>query len=243
MKLAVIPARGGSKRIPRKNIKFFCGQPIIGYSIQAALQSGVFDRVLVSTDDEDIARIAVDLGAEVPFFRPDQLSDDHTPTVPVVKHAIEWAINNWGTVSHVCSIYSTAPFVEANDIKSAYKKLVDEKVQGYVFTATNMPFPIQRTFRILEDGYCAMFHPENYNTRSQDLEEAYQDAGQFYWGSVSSYLSDKIIFSTDSKPYLLPRFRVQDIDTLDDWLRAEVMMRVLQETHPRNGDSYVDPLG
>jgi pseudaminic acid cytidylyltransferase len=230
MKLAVIPARGGSKRIPRKNIKPFCGQPIIAYSILAAIGSGAFDRVLVSTDDDEIASVALALGAEVPFFRPKDLSDDITPTVPVVKHAIEWAINNWGPVSHVCCIYSTAPFVTAQDIRQAYRKLVDEKVGGYVFTATNMAFPIQRTFRIKPDGHCEMFHPENYNTRSQDLDEAYQDAGQFYWGSAESYLAAKIFFSTDSKPYLLPRYRVQDIDTLEDWQSAEVMRRVLLET-------------
>jgi pseudaminic acid cytidylyltransferase len=169
------------------------------------------------------------LGVEVPFVRPKELSDDHTPTVPVIRHAIEWVMNNWGHITSVCCIYSTAPFVTPEDIRLAYAKWFSEQVSGYVFTATSFPFPIQRAFRIKDDGYCEMFHPENYNTRSQDLEEAYQDAGQFYWGSSQSYLNNKIFFSNDSKPYLIPRYRVQDIDTSEDWIRAEIMWRVLQE--------------
>lgn len=229
MKLAVIPARGGSKRIPRKNIRPFCGKPIIAYALEAAIESGVFDRVVVSTDDEDIARVACDAGAEVPFVRPKELAGDHTPTVPVVRHAIEWVAQNWGQVGNVCCIYSTAPFVEAEDIRHAYERLMTEGVNGYVFTATSFPFPIQRAFRIKESGYCEMFHPENYNTRSQDLEEAYQDAGQFYWGAAETFLSGKFFFSNDSKPFVIPRHRVQDIDTLEDWDRAELMWRALRE--------------
>lgn len=233
MKLAVIPARGGSKRIPRKNIKLFCGRPIIAYAIDAALASGVFDRVIISTDDPDIASVGRTSGAEVPFVRPRELSDDHTPTVPVVRHAIEWVTGSWGRVSSVCCIYSTAPFVLSEDIRMAYSRLLREQVSGYVFSATSFPFPIQRAFRIKKDGCCEMFYPENYNVRSQDLEEAYQDAGQFYWGSAQSYLSNKIFFSNDSKPYLIPRHRVQDIDTSEDWMRAEIMWRVLQAAVPQ----------
>lgn len=231
MKIAVIPARGGSKRIPGKNIKHFCGNPIISYAIEAALKSGVFDRVIVSTDDQEIAKVAKAYGAEVPFVRPKELSDDMTPTVPVIKHATEWVIANWGPVSSVCCIYSTAPFVTSADIRQAYATLSDGQTSGYVFTATSFPFPIQRAFRINENGNCEMFHPEHYNTRSQDLEEAYQDAGQFYWGSGESYLSGKIFFSNDSKPHVIPRYRVQDIDTPEDWMRAEIMWRVLKEAN------------
>lgn len=227
MRIAVIPARGGSKRIPGKNIKNFLGKPIIAYSIEAVLKSGVVDRVVVSTDDEKIAAVAREYGAETPFVRPRELADDITPTVPVIKHAVEWVQSNWGPVEHACTIYSTAPFVTADDVRAAYRKLIDERVAGYVFTAASFGFPIQRSFRITEAGYCEMFHSEQYNTRSQDLEEAFQDAGQFYWGSAESYLGDKIFFSTDSKPYLLPRYRVQDIDTLEDWQRAELMWRVI----------------
>lgn len=229
MKIAVIPARGGSKRIPGKNIKSFCGRPIIAYSIEAALKSGVVDHVIVSTDDEDIARVARDCGAKVPFVRPSGISDDYTPTVPVIKHAVEWVMTNWGQVSDVCCIYATAPFVTPEDIKEAYARLVNENVAGYVFTATSFPFPIQRAFRVKEDGHCEMFYPEHYNTRSQDLEEAYQDAGQFYWGRAEAYLGEVNFLSDKSKPYLLPRYRVQDIDTAEDWARAEIMWRVLNE--------------
>lgn len=230
MRIAVIPARGGSKRIPRKNIKPFCGKPIIVHSIEAALDAGVFDHVIVSTDDTEIAEVAREAGADVPFRRPQSLADDHTPTVPVIRHAIEWVVANWGQVNAVCCIYSTAPFVTAIDIREAYSRLINERVMGYVFTATSFPFPIQRAFRVKQDGYCEMFYPEHYNTRSQDLEHAYQDAGQFYWGLAEAYLGNKIFFSTDSKPFLIPRHRVQDIDTIQDWTRAEIMWRVLRES-------------
>jgi pseudaminic acid cytidylyltransferase len=236
MKVGIIPARGGSKRIPRKNIKPFCGKPIIGYSIEALLQSGVCDRVVVSTDDEEIAAVAKEFGAEVPFFRPKELSDDFTPTVPVVRHAINWLMEHDSAVTNVCCVYSTAPFVTAQDVRDAYSKLVTEQVSGYVFTATSFPFPIQRAFRIRPSGHCEMFHPEQYNTRSQDLEHGYQDAGQFYWGSAQAYLENKIFFSTDSKPFVIPRHRVQDIDTVQDWQRAEVMWRVLQEMQRETTD-------
>ncbi|MBV5337205.1 MAG: pseudaminic acid cytidylyltransferase [Deltaproteobacteria bacterium] len=229
MRIAVIPARGGSKRIPGKNIKLFSGKPIIAYSIEAALESGVVDRVIVSTDDEAIAKTAEALGAEVPFVRPCDISDDYTPTVPVIKHAIEWVAANLGKVSEVCCIYATAPFVTPNGIREAYARLMQNNVQGYVFTATTFPFPIQRAFRIKADGHCEMFHPELYNARSQDLEEAYQDAGQFYWGKSESYLNEIEFFSNLSMPFVIPRYRVQDIDTTEDWARAEIMLRVLNE--------------
>lgn len=230
MRLAVIPARGGSKRIPRKNIKLFCGKPIIAYSIDALLKSGVCDRVVVSTDDAEIAEVARSLGAETPFTRPKDLSDDYTPTVPVIRHAIHWVQENWGPVASACCVYSTAPFVTAEDIGHGFAKLQDEQVSDYVFSATSFPFPIQRAFRIRPSGHCEMFDPQNYNTRSQDLEHAYQDAGQFYWGTSEAYLQDRIFFSTASKPYLIPRYRVQDIDTPQDWTRAEILWRVLEES-------------
>lgn len=229
MRIAVIPARGGSKRIPGKNIRSFAGQPIISYSIRAALDSGVVDRVLVSTDDENVAAVARELGAETPFKRPANLSDDFTPTVPVIKHAIEWVSEHWERPQVVCCIYATAPFIRADNVRAAYDILVKDKVTGYVFSATSFGFPIQRAFKISPSGHCEMFYPQNYNARSQDLDDAYQDAGQFYWGSADAYLSDKIFFSPESKPYLLPRYRVQDIDTLEDWKRAEILMRVLDE--------------
>lgn len=228
MNVAIIPARGGSKRIPRKNLRPFCGRPIIAYSIAAARDAKVFDRIIVSTDDHEIAEFAKGSGAEVPFVRPADLSNDHATTVPVIGHAIEWLTRDGGPIDNVCCIYATAPFVQAQDLRAAHDRLVDDRVTGYVFSATSMPFPIQRAFRIDATGHVEMFAPENYAKRSQDLEPAYQDAGQFYWGAARTFLSGKIFFSTDSVAYLLPRYRVQDIDTPDDWERAELLFQLLQ---------------
>ncbi len=232
MKIAVIPARGGSKRIPRKNVRDFCGQPLIAYSIIAAKNSKLFDHIIVSTDDEQIREIANHYGAETPFVRPPELADDYATTVPVIKHALLWVQENMGKVGQACCIYATAPFIQAKALLEAYEMLISKKVGGYVFSATTMPFPIQRTFKVKKDGFVEMFEPHHYNTRSQDLEEAYQDAGQFYWGSAETYNSEKIFFSTDSMAYLLPPHMVQDIDTLEDWRRAELMYEALK----KNGD-------
>lgn len=232
MNIAIIPARGGSKRIPRKNVREFCGQPLIAYSILAAKNSDLFDHIIVSTDDEQISDIAIQYGAETPFLRPPELANDHATTVPVINHAVSWVQQNMGKVDHACCIYATAPFIQAKALRKSYEMLISRKVGGYVFSATTMPFPIQRTFKVKPDGFVEMFEPHNYNTRSQDLEEAYQDAGQFYWGSAETYNSEKIFFSTDSMAYALPRHMVQDIDTLEDWRRAELMYEVLKN----NGD-------
>ncbi|MGZ5052441.1 MAG: pseudaminic acid cytidylyltransferase [Methylobacter sp.] len=232
MNIAIIPARGGSKRIPRKNIREFCGKPLITYSIEAAKASGLFDHVIVSTDDEEIREIANAYGAETPFVRPAELANDHATTVPVIKQAVEWVQQHMGNVDNVCCIYATAPFIQASALREAHELLVGKAVSGYVFTATTFPFPIQRAFKVKPDGLVEMFEPQNYMTRSQDLEEAYQDAGQFYWGSAEAYLSEKIFFSTDSMAYVLPRYLVQDIDTPEDWRRAELMYEVLK----KNGD-------
>lgn len=232
MNIAIIPARGGSKRIPRKNVRQFCGQPLIAYSILAAKNCNLFDHIIVSTDDEEIRNIANHYGAEIPFVRPIELASDYATTVPVINHAVKWVQKNIGEVAHACCIYATAPFVQAKALREAYEVLTSKKVGGYVFSATTMPFPIQRTFKVKDDGFVEMFEPHNYNARSQDLEEAYQDAGQFYWGSASTYNSEKIFFSTDSMAYVLPRHMVQDIDTLEDWRRAELMYEALK----KNGD-------
>jgi pseudaminic acid cytidylyltransferase len=229
MRVAIIPARGGNKRIPRKNLKPFCGKPILAYSIEAALRAEVFDHVIVSTDDAEIQALAREFGASTPFVRPPELADDHTPTVPVIAHAVRWVQQHLGAVEHACCIYATAPFVQAADLRAAWQRLREQRVSGYVFSATSFPFPIQRAFRVKPDGRVEMFEPAHYNTRSQDLEEAYQDAGQFYWGSAESYLSGKIFFATDSVAQLLPRWRVQDIDTPEDWARAELMHAALRQ--------------
>lgn len=223
MKVAVIPARGGSKRIPRKNIKDFCGKPMIAWSIEAALESDCFDKVLVSTDDNDIAEVARSFGAEVPFMRPAELSDDFTGTTPVIAHAINQLE---ATPEVVCCIYATAPFIRAEDIRQGNEALQDNDAD-YAFSVTSYAFPIQRSLKLTANGRIEMFSPEFFETRSQDLEEAYHDAGQFYWGRASAWLQGRQLFSPRSIPVRLPRHRVQDIDTPEDWVRAELMFKTL----------------
>lgn len=226
MKLAIIPARGGSKRIPRKNVKPFCGKPMIAWPIQAALESGCFDHVVVSTDDEEIARVAASHGAEVPFFRPAGLADDHTATRPVVIHAIREAEKLWGASDFVCCIYATSPFMTAADIRNGFEVLSGSDAE-FAFAVTTFPYPIQRALKRTAGNRVAMFHPEHRLSRSQDLEEAYHDAGQFYWGRTRAFLEDRPTFSDAAIPIVLPRSRVQDIDTPEDWRRAELMFEAL----------------
>lgn len=226
MRVAIIPARGGSKRIPRKNIKEFRGKPMIAYSIEAAQQSGMFDRVIVTTEDEEIATIARSLGAWIPFMRPKELSDDHTATIPVIAHAIQTLQTNGEVIDAVCCIYATAPFIRPEDIISAYNALITQN-KHYAFPVTTFPFPIFRGVKRDDNGTIEMFWPEHFATRSQDLKEAYHDVGQFYWGTPEAWLSGKPIFSDAATTIVLPRHLVQDIDTLEDWDRAELMHKVL----------------
>lgn len=227
MKLAIIPARGGSKRIPRKNIKLFCAKPMIAWSIEAALQSGCFDQVIVSTDDAGIAEVARRYGATVPFMRPSELSDDHTGTIPVIRHAIEWVNAQGQSVEQACCLYATAPFVSADDIRRGFDTLIGTD-SDYAFSVTSYAFPIQRAIRLNAEGRVEMFNPEHFNTRSQDLEEAFHDAGQFYWGKADAWLQGRMIFSPGSIPVRLPPHRVQDIDTPEDWVRAEWLFKAMQ---------------
>jgi len=227
MIVAIIPARGGSKRIPRKNIKPFCGKPMIAWSIEAALQSGCFDQVIVSTDDAEIADVARQYGATVPFMRPVELSDDHTGTIPVMRHAIDWLNGQGPLVEQACCLYATAPFVSAEDIHRGRDVLKGNDCD-YAFSVTSYAFPIQRAIRLTEQGRVEMFNPEHFNTRSQDLEEAFHDAGQFYWGRAEAWLQARMIFSPSSMPVILPRHRVQDIDTPVDWVRAEWLFKAMQ---------------
>jgi N-acylneuraminate cytidylyltransferase len=226
MRLAVIPARGGSKRIPRKNIKDFCGKPIIAWSIEAARESRCFDRIIVSTDDEEIASVARNFGAETPFLRPSQLADDYSGTVPVIAHAIEWLRQHGELPAEVCCIYPTAPFVGPADLQDGHD-LLTKTACDYVFSVTSYVFPIQRALRITQDKRVEMFWPEHSTTRSQDLEAAFHDAGQFYWGQADAWVTGRPIFSLAAKPIVLPRYRVQDIDTPEDWLRAEYMFKAI----------------
>lgn len=227
MTICVIPARGGSKRIPRKNIKLFHGRPMIAWSIQAALDSQTFDHVIVTTDDPDIADIARSQGAEVPFMRPAELSDDYAHTVTVIAHAIEQADALWGTQELICCLYATAPFVQATDIAAA-RDMLDTTGADYAFPVTSFPFPIQRGVKLRKDGRMEMFKPEHALTRSQDLEEAYHDVGQFYWGRRAAWLAGKTLVGPDAAALVIPRHRAQDIDTPEDWDRAERLFPAFQ---------------
>lgn len=226
MNVAIIPARGGSKRIPRKNIRMFAGKPMIAHSIEAALASGLFGRVIVSTDDPEIADVSLQYGAEVPFLRPQSLADDFTGTGAVVKHAIK-ELQDMGTgINLVCCIYATAPFIQPRYLQEGYERL--QRIDcSYAFSVTTFPFPIQRAVRINGAGRIEAIWPENIGKRSQDLEEAFHDAGQFYWGRPQAFLDDEPIFSPASLPVILPRHLVQDVDTMEDWQRAELMYAAL----------------
>jgi pseudaminic acid cytidylyltransferase len=227
MRVAMIPARGGSKRIPRKNIKLFHGKPIIAYSIETAIESGLFDAIIVSTDDEEIAEVSRRYGASTPFPRPDELADDHSTTLDVIRHTINWYSAQGQEIESLCCIYATAPFLRESDLIDGHKA-VSEDNYNYAFAATEFSFPIQRAMKISKQGGVKMFYPEYLLTRSQDLEKSYHDAGQFYWGSPRAFLDDEPIFSESSKPILLPQYLVQDIDTLEDWKRAELMFQALR---------------
>jgi pseudaminic acid cytidylyltransferase len=231
--LAVIPARGGSKRIPRKNIRPFVGVPLLSRTIAMLKAADLFDRIVVSTDDDEIAAVASAAGAEVPFRRPEELSNDVAGTLPVIAHAIREMEARGSIFRYVCCTYPAAVLSRPSDVRAARDLLHGQDVD-YVFTATSFPFPIQRALRKTPDGFCEMFRPEHRETRSQDLEPAFHDAGQFYFGRRESWLESKPLFGPRSKMLELPRYRVQDIDTPEDWTRAEMIFR-LQE-HDERGD-------
>jgi pseudaminic acid cytidylyltransferase len=225
--IAIIPARGGSKRIPNKNIKSFAGQPIISYSIKAAQVTDLFDRIIVSTDSEEIAEVAKSCGAEVPFIRPAELADDFTATVPVLLHALDWLDEHDFAVDCFCCIYATAPFLQPEFIRRGFD-LLKKKEATIAFSVTTFSYPIFRALRIGEDDRVEMFWPEHENSRSNDLPEAYHDAGQFYWGNTDKFMRGKTLFSSDAVPIVIPRYLVQDIDTPEDWETAEKMYSSLQ---------------
>jgi pseudaminic acid cytidylyltransferase len=227
MNLCVIPARGGSKRIPRKNIKPFAGKPMIAYAISAAKTSGLFEHVIVTTDDQEIAEIAHDWGAEAPFLRPPELSDDHTPTVPVVAHAITVCKSLGWQIDFVCCIYPCVPFIHNADLKASLE-LLKTSGANYSFPVTEFPSAIQRGLKRGSKGQIVPFYPEYETTRTQDLEVAYYDAGQFYWGAANAWLDRNTRLHTDSVALVIPQWRVVDIDTNDDWLRAELIGRALR---------------
>lgn len=226
MKIAIIPARGGSKRIPRKNIKDFAGLPMIAHSLLAARASGLFEHILVSSEDDEILAVGAEYGGE-PLRRPPELADDHTATIPVIRHAISWAESKGWELEGVCCIYATAPFVRAEDIREGWR-LLNRPNMDFSFAATTFPFPVFRG--LLHDGDgVKMIFPEHFSTRSQDLPEAIHDAGQFYWGTPRVWKKEDRLFTSRAAPVMLPRHRVQDIDTPEDWQRAELIWQILKE--------------
>lgn len=220
MIVAVIPARGGSKRIPKKNIKEFFGKPIISYSIRAAIDSQLFDKVIVSTDCENIAQVAIKYGAEVPFMRPEELSGDFLGTHEVVGHALKWLEDFGDAVDFACCIYATAPMIQGTDLIKGYDLIKTEKWKA-VIAATKYSYPVFRSFKKLPNGGLEMVFPEHYNSRSQDLPEVYHDAGQFYWAKAQEWKNKPDGFSENNTIIELPNYLVQDIDTIEDWNRAE----------------------
>lgn len=224
--VAIIPARGGSKRIPRKNIRMFRGKPMLAWSIEAAIESGCFSRVVVSTDDAEIRRTAEAHGATVPFVRPSELADDHSTSSAVIAHCVRWLQSNAIEPSAVCCIYATAPLIRADDLMTGLH-LLQTGHWRFVFSAARFEAPVQRGFQRLDSGGLRMLQPECYTVRSQDLPPVYFDAAQFYWGSTSSWLDGSPIFGTDSSIVEVPRWRAVDIDSEADWHRAELLASLI----------------
>ena len=226
MTICVIPARGGSKRIPKKNIKSFSGKPMIQWAIEAAKESNIFDHIIVSTDDEKIADISKDLGAMVPFKRSQALSDDFTNTTDVIADASRWAKGAGLDAEIVCCLYATAPFVRSADLIEAYRIITTGDWQ-YVFSVAEYSSPIFRSFQQTDTQGVKMFFPEHFESRSQDLPQALYDAGMFYMGRSDAWVQRLKIFENHSFPFKIPSWRVQDIDTPEDWVRAEQMAKYI----------------
>jgi pseudaminic acid cytidylyltransferase len=225
--VAIIPARGGSKRIPGKNIKRFAGKPIIAYSIVAAQNCGLFSRIIVSTDSKEIAGVAEEFGSEVPFIRPAELSDDFTDTSAVILHTLNWLEKNDALPDYFCCLYATAPFIQVKSIKEGFGRLKQEDATS-AFSVASFAYPILRALKTDDNGCLKMFWPEHKTTRSNDLPEAYHDAGQFYWGHTRRFLKERTFFSSKAIPVVMPRHLVQDIDTPEDWEVAEYMYKALK---------------
>jgi pseudaminic acid cytidylyltransferase len=223
MRIAVIPARGGSKRIPRKNIRDFCGKPMLAWAINKAKDSGLFSHIIVSTDDYEIAQLAKDWGAEVPFIRPNSLSDDLTATVPVIAHAVKACMNMGWNIEHACCIYPCAPFLQMKDLRDSLDLAKSENAD-FVYPVTDYAHPIQRAMRQLPNGKMQFFQPEYELTGTQNLEKSFHDAGQFYWGKATAWLEQKKMH-TDGFAIYIPNWRVVDIDYESDWQRAEIIFK------------------
>ncbi len=224
MNVAIIPARAGSKRIPGKNIKSFAGKPMIAHSIEAACSAASIEKVIVSTDSHEIASIAKEFGAEVPFMRPAHLAADDTPTMPVIAHALE-ALADELDIHNVCLIYPTAPLLEVSDINNAHHQWVNGS-KDYIFSVVSYAYPIQRALHFNRAGELAMLFSENEHKRSQELEHVFHDAGMFYWGRKHAFANEHSVFSASSDVFEISRWKAQDIDTPEDWEYAEKLFRV-----------------
>ena len=225
--ICIIPARGGSKRIPRKNIKPFLGKPIIAYSIEAALKSGIFNEVMVSTDDEEIAAVAKQHGASVPFLRSAETAGDYATTVDVLLEVISRYKERGLSFDIVCCLYSTAPFVTPDRIKDAASLITDDV--DACFTMVQYSYPVQRSLRIDKNGFVAMTFPEHLTKRTQDLEKIYHDAGQFYFVKTNALVNEKTVWCKRTKPLVLSELEVQDLDTITDWQLAEMKYQLLNK--------------
>lgn len=224
--VGIVPARGGSKRIPRKNIRAFHGKPLIAHAIATLIDSQVFDRVVVTTDDDEIADVARTHGAEVPFVRPVELSNDTAGTGAVIRHAIG-QLEHDGPLDDVCLVYPAAVFIEPADLISALDSLRQDPTLDYVFSGTTFPAPIERALEIDASGLVSMVHPEHLLTRSQDLDDRFHDVGQFYWGRRDSWMASLPVMTSRSRLHEIERWRVQDIDTEEDWIRAELLFQLI----------------
>lgn len=225
--IAIIPARGGSKRIPRKNIRDFLGKPIIADSIETALESGLFEEVMVSTDDEEIAEVAKKYGAKVPFMRSEENADDYASTVDVLVEVLQEYQQQGKYFENGCCVYPTAPLLKPSFLKSGYEKLINEDFST-VFPVVEFSYPIQRSLKLSEKGKLEMNWPRYLDSRSQDLSKAYHDAGQFYWFNVEGLLKEKKLFGNNSGALVLPSTSVQDIDTEEDWKLAEMKAKLAE---------------
>lgn len=232
MNIAIIPARGGSKRIKKKNIKDFCGKPIISYSIEIAKKSKIFDKIFVSTDDKEIADIAKSCGAEVPFLREKNLSDDLTGTHNVIGSFVQKLIESGSKINYACCIYATAPLIQISDLLKGLD-IIKENKWDMVFAATSYNYPVSRSFRIKTDKSLEMLFEDKFNSRSQDLENVYHDAGQFYWSKPDIWMGENPGYGSSSSVILLPNWRVQDIDNLEDWRRAELIFSTLTDLNSK----------
>jgi len=225
LNIAIIPARGGSQRIPFKNIKQFCGKPMITYPIETALSSNSIDKIVVSTDNDEIASVAVEYGALVPFKRPSELSDNFTPTVPVISHAIKMLTKLDWEIDNICCIYPCTPLLDYRVIDDVFEKFKSREID-YAYPIIHYPHPIQRALIMTETGKMEFLFPENELVRTQDFEDTYHDTGQFYWGTTNAWLSGRKMH-TDGIGVEINSLNVIDIDTENDWIKAEKMKLML----------------